>query len=398
MSLRKNVVSLEKEIKKRFVGNDEEIHIAILNLLHPYSTLLIRAPRGLGKSTLMLLLLKGIFGDDFVVISGASEVKRGEVIGRLHIPSLEKKGIEKVVWSAFVKTPGKGIDEVNRLNPYTTANIYHMLQFGEVWAYGERRKTEDFILISNENPSDPTTFKHPPPFYDRFDIVIYLKSLTLSEKFELQSLLKKYGGDLIRTMPQTISFDEIKEIREEINDVEIDVELKGIINMLVRDLQVCIRNRDFSMIKPLALCEGCHFIRDICSMIRIGPSERATVILSYLVRAMIWLDGKCEPSDVVNLGKWVFPHRIELVKERYLLEDIIEILNREKIKMREREIRKEWFILNELYKGFSRELYRKAKEISLEDQVFAEELMKLEKKWVDKGVISFEETISAYFK
>ena len=168
--------------------------------------------------------------------------------------------------------------------------------------------------------------------------------------------------------------------------------------MLVRDLQVCIRNRDFSTIKPLALCEGCHFIRDVCSMIRVGPSERATVILSYLVKAMIWFDGKCEPKDVVNLGKWVFPHRIELVKEKYLLEDIIEILNREKVKMREREIRKEWFILNELYKGFSRELYRKAKEISLEDQVFAEELMKLEKKWVEKGVISLEETISAYLK
>ncbi|HDD64087.1 MAG TPA: hypothetical protein ENF53_02855, partial [Thermoprotei archaeon] len=270
MNYRKLVGKLEDEVKARFVGNEEAIHAAILNLLHARSTLLIRSPRGLGKSTLMLLLLKGIFGDDYVVISGASEVKRGEVVGRLHIPSLEKEGVERVVWSAFVQKEGKGIDEVNRLNPYTTANIYHMLQFGEVWAYGHRYKIKDYVLIANENPHDPSTFKHPPPFYDRFDITIYLSSLTLSQKFKLQALLHKYGGELVDSMPQVLTFDDLMNIRKEVAEVEIDLELRGLINTLIRDLQTCIRGRDFSTLKPLALCEGCHFIRDICSSIKVG--------------------------------------------------------------------------------------------------------------------------------
>ncbi|NIM46479.1 MAG: AAA domain-containing protein, partial [Nitrososphaeria archaeon] len=124
MSLKNQVQDLEKEINSRFVGNDEAIRMMILNQLHPRSATLIRAPRGVGKSTLMLLVLKGICGDGLVVVSGASEVKRGEVVGRLHIPSLEKEGVERVLWAAFVKSKGKALDEVNRLNPYTTANIH----------------------------------------------------------------------------------------------------------------------------------------------------------------------------------------------------------------------------------------------------------------------------------
>ncbi|MEM2375915.1 MAG: AAA family ATPase, partial [Candidatus Bathyarchaeia archaeon] len=157
MALQSKVMDLEKEIRSRFIANEEAIKMLILNQLHPRSTTLIRAPRGVGKSTLMLLLLKGMAGEDFVVVSGASEVKRGEVVGRLHIPSLEKEGVERVLWAAFVKSRGKGIDELNRLNPYTTANIHHLMQFGEVWAYGQRSKVEDYILIANENPSDPTS-------------------------------------------------------------------------------------------------------------------------------------------------------------------------------------------------------------------------------------------------
>ncbi|HDN01942.1 MAG TPA: hypothetical protein ENF42_03095 [Candidatus Bathyarchaeota archaeon] len=164
MYLKSKVKALEEEIKSRFIGNDEIIRIMVLNQLHPRSTTLIRAPRGLGKSTLMLLMLKGLCGKDIVIVSGASEVKRGEVVGRLHIPSLEKEGVEKVLWAAFTKSRGKGLDEMNRLNPYTTANIHHMMQFGEVWAYGQRNEIGDYTLIANENPMDVTSFVHPPPF------------------------------------------------------------------------------------------------------------------------------------------------------------------------------------------------------------------------------------------
>ncbi len=392
MGVKAKLRRLGEEVRARFVGNEENIYILTLNLLHQRSTALIRGPRGRGKSTLMLLFLKGIFGEEYVVLSGASEIKRGEVVARLHIPSLEREGVERVVWSSFVKAKGKGIDEVNRLNPYTAASIYHMLQFGEVWAYGQKFSVDDYILFATENPADPTTFIHPPPFYDRFDVVVYMNSLTLSEKFRLEEINEKYTS-LIDSMPHVLSFDDILEARKEVQEIELDVEIKGLINILVRDLQACLRHRDISPIKPPALCEGCHYMRNICSSIREGPSERATLILTHLVRGKLWLEGKIEEMDVYNLAIHVLPHRLELVKRGFELSELRNVLHKQYEIMEERKKRKQWIILDKLLDGFSHDLYRLAREIAVEDLVFAEELMKLEEKWVEKGVLKHEETL-----
>jgi len=366
----------------------------VLNQLHPRSTTLIRAPRGVGKSTLMLLMLRGVCGDDHVVVSGASEVKRGEVVGRLHIPSLEKEGIERVLWAAFTKSKGKGLDEVNRLNPYTTANIHHLMQFGEVWAYGNREKVEDYVLVANENPTDATSFVHPPPFYDRFDICIFLKSLTLSEKFQLQELLDKYDWNLVESMPQVLSFEQIEEARKEVAQVELDPTLIGNLNLLVRDFQACIREKEESEIKPPTLCEGCHFIRDICGAIREPLSERATVALMHLAKATKWLYGKCEPEDLFRIALWVLPHRLTLVRTRNILNDLQDLLERERIKTEDRNMRRQWPLLNELLKEFDRSIYKLARDAAVEDVAFAEELIKLEERWVREGPLKQDETLS----
>lgn len=393
-SLRDSIRKLEEEIKSRFVGNDEVIRVLTLNLLHERSAALIRAPRGRGKSTLMLLFLKGIFGDDFVVLSGASEIKRGEVVARLHIPSLEKEGIERVIWSAFVRARGKGIDEANRLNPYTASNIYHLLQFGEIWAYGQRYVLGDFVLFANENPADPTTFIHPPPFYDRFDVCVHLSSLPLSDKFRLQKLVSSYGS-IVDSMPQVIDFDTLQAARKEVKEIEVDVDLLATLNVLIRDLQSCIRNRDSSRVKPPALCEGCHFVHGICSAIREGPSERATLVLYNLLKAKEWMDGKVTEDDIYQLAPYVLVHRVELVRQDRAPSELVRILQRQKELNEERRARKQWAILNSLYKSFNKELYKLAGEIAAEDLVFAEEVIKLEQGWVSAGLLKPEETLKA---
>ncbi|MEM2941029.1 MAG: MoxR family ATPase [Thermoproteota archaeon] len=394
MSDKRNLVArFRDELAERFIGNEDTIPILVLNLLHKKSTILIRAPRGTGKSTLMLLVLKGLFGDDFVVISGASEVKRGEVVGRLHIPSLEKMGREKVLWARFVQAQGKGIDEVNRLNPYTTANIHHLMQFGEVWAYGQKYSVEDYTLIANENPNDVTTFIQPPPFYDRFDVALYLNSLTVSQKFALQELNNDYGHDLIKSMPHVMGPKDLSEIRREVEETEVEPGIIGFINTLVRDFQACVRGKEHINVPLPVLCEGCHFTRFVCSRVKEPPSERATIVLLQLAKAKKWLDGKVEDKNVLEMAKWVLIHRIGFLNSERPLKEMDELLERERERMFERDSRKQWFILNELYSSFSPGLYRTAKEIAAEDNVFAEELFSLEEKWVREGKISREETL-----
>lgn len=390
--LQQGIRGLEEKVKARFVGNDSAVRVLALNLLHERSTALIRAPRGRGKSTLMLLFLRGIFGDDFVVLSGASEIKRGEVVARLHIPSLEKEGVERVMWSAFVRARGKGIDEANRLNPYTASNIYHLLQFGEVWAYGQRYVLGDFVLFANENPSDPTTFVHPPPFYDRFDVCVQLSSLTLSDKFKLQKMVEEFEF-LVDSMPQVIDFDVLREARREVREVEVDVDLLATVNVLVRDLQACVRGRDVNRIKPPTLCEGCHFTHEVCSSVREGPSERAILVLHNLLKAKLWMGGKVTEDDIYAFAAYALAHRMESVRQDRGVEELARLLRRQRELNEERRARKQWAILSNLYKGFNRELYKLAAEVAVEDLVFAEELMRLEEKWIVEGLVKPEESL-----
>ncbi|MEM2164680.1 MAG: AAA family ATPase [Candidatus Bathyarchaeia archaeon] len=385
--LKVKVRTLISEIKARFIGNEKAVEVAVLNQLHRRSATLIRAPRGAGKSTLMLLLLRGLCGDDFIVVSGASEVRRGEVIGRLHIPSLEREGVERIVWSEFVKSRGKGLDEVNRLNPYTTAGIYHLMQFGEVWSYGKRLRVGDYILIANENPNDVGTFIHPPPFYDRFDICILLRTLSLSEKFKLEEALKKFKGSLVESMPQILDVNELDEIRREVSEIELDIETLGMINMIVRDLQACIRDKEFTDVKPPALCSGCHFVKETCSKIKEPPSERSVISLTELAKAKLWLDGELTDDSLWELVPWTLIHRASLTDSRNILGSWAEILSKEREKVKDREARGHWLILLKLSEKFDQKLYSYAKELSLEDPVFAEELRRLEEKWSVEGIL-----------
>ncbi len=63
--------------------------------------------------------------------------------------------------------------------------------------------------------------------------------------------------------------------------------------------------------------------------------------------------------------------------------------------MADRDARRQWSILNELMKDFDRSIYRLAREAAIEDVVFAEELIKIERTWIEKGLIKREETLSS---
>ncbi|HDN01943.1 MAG TPA: hypothetical protein ENF42_03100 [Candidatus Bathyarchaeota archaeon] len=195
-------------------------------------------------------------------------------------------------------------------------------------------------------------------------------------------------------MPQVLTFDELEEVRKEVLSEELEPDIIGYINILVRDLQVCIREKERSEVKPPALCEGCHFIRDVCSMVKEPLSERATIALTHLAKAAKWLYGKCEMDDLFSMALWILPHRITLVRTRNLLDDLQGLLERERIKMEDRNVRRQWALLNNLMEKFNPTLYRLARDAALEDVVFAEELIKLEEKWVKEGILRRDELLS----
>jgi len=67
----------------------------------------------------------------------------------------------------------------------------------------------------------------------------------------------------------------------------------------------------------------------------------------------------------------------------------------ERVKMADRDARRQWAILNELMKEFNASVYKLAREAAVEDIILAEELIKLEAKWVREGILKRSETLSS---
>jgi len=85
---------------------------------------------------------------------------------------------------------------------------------------------------------------------------------------------------------------------------------------------------------------------------------------------------------------------LTMVRTRNILSDLQELLEREKVKIADRDLRRQWPLLNELMKEFTRPIYRLAREAAVEDVAFAEELIKLEEKWIHEGILKQDETLS----
>jgi len=100
-------------------------------------------------------------------------------------------------------------------------------------------------------------------------------------------------------------------------------------------------------------------------------------------------------EDILRMSLWALPHRVTLIRVRNLLQDLRDLLDRERAKMGDREARRQWAVLNELQNGFNPALYRMAREMASEDIVFAEELMALEGRWIGEGRLKTEETVSS---
>jgi urease accessory protein UreF len=111
------------------------------------------------------------------------------------------------------------------------------------------------------------------------------------------------------------------------------------------------------------------------------------ISLTELAKAKLWLEGRLSEDSLWELIPWTIMHRASLTDSRNLLSSWAEILSKEREKVKDREARGHWLILLKLSENFDQKLYSYAKDLSLEDPVFAEELRRLEEKWSSEGVL-----------
>ena len=179
-------------------------------------------------------------------------------------------------------------DEINRTSPKTQAALLEVMEEGKVTVDGVTHFLPDpFIVIATQNPMGYVgTQKLPESQLDRFMIRL---SMGYPDK---QSEMDIYNGKshiALEKVNKVISIEEIKEIRNQVNDIHIEDKLMEYLITLVRST----RENPY---------------------IALGISPRGGIALIRMAKSFAFMDERdyVVPEDILNCLDAVAMHRIVL--------------------------------------------------------------------------------------
>jgi Mg-chelatase subunit ChlI len=252
-----------------------------------------------------------------------------------------------VLWSYFVLSPAKIIDEFNRL-PASKQNILlDGIDRGN-WKYlSELVQTGDFTLFATCNYEDLGNSALIEPVLDRFDIATESKKPSLIQMatikdissatrrilddreiadkiFEIyssketsceekQEQTEKISSEYRKKLEQRLgigllSQDELKKIRNEIDAVQFTNEAELFYTFALSELASCQQN---GMKRANEQCiAGCHYADYACSKIENGLSVRSALAIAKYAKTLAWLTGENTAKATVEHIEKVLPYAI----------------------------------------------------------------------------------------
>jgi MoxR-like ATPase len=278
--------------------------LAAINVLVSNGILLFFGGHGGGKTTLAKLLGQLFFDKsekeiEECILRGHPQLTEEKILGSLDIdqlmhPERRRDGRISVIWSQFVQSGWKIIDEVNRMSPYSQNIILSLLAEGIAKYYDQTYECGEFTLFATMNPKDEGSFELPLPFLDRFSLAI---PVTMPDYESQQAIGLKDG----RLNQPSLSFQgilqkDIRSIRREIDRVEIDESAKTLVDMIMEDSRLCSRtkketNQNYHVNN--GLCRSCRFCvaGSTCNKIQAPFSVRVRKDLIRYGKALAWYLG-----------------------------------------------------------------------------------------------------------
>lgn len=277
------VREIKSEISKVIVGKDEIIEKVLAAVFAGGHVLLEDVP-GVGKTTLALAFSRAL-SLEYKRIQFTPDVLPSDVVGF----SMFNKKIND-----FEFREGAAMcnillaDEINRTSPKTQAALLEVMEEGKVTVDGVTHFLPDpFIVIATQNPMGYVgTQKLPESQLDRFMIRL---SMGYPDK---QSEMDIYNGKshiALEKVNKVISIEEIKEIRNQVNDIHIEDKLMEYLITLVRST----RENPY---------------------IALGISPRGGIALIRMAKSFAFMDERdyVVPEDILNCLDAVAMHRIVL--------------------------------------------------------------------------------------
>jgi MoxR-like ATPase len=264
-------------------GKRDEIKLVLASLLCGGHVLFEDVP-GTAKTVLARAIAQSIEGATPSRIQCTPDLQPTDVTG-LSIYNQRERDFEFRPGPIFANVVL--VDEVNRAMPKTQSALLEAMAEHQVTVDGQTRVLPDpFLLIATENPIEyEGTFPLPEAQLDRFFLKTALGYPSTDQ--ELQIVEEQRHGHPLRRLQPVISVEDVREMREAVTAVYVDVILQRWIVELVRATR-------------------------LLDEVAVGASVRGSLALERAARAWALLDHRpyVVPEDVERLFAAVLLHRI----------------------------------------------------------------------------------------
>jgi MoxR-like ATPase len=286
--------TMEKEVQKGFIGQEDVIHKILLTVSAGGNILLEGVP-GLGKSFLVETLARVVEGTEMHRIQFTPDLLPSDIVGTEAYN--EDKGfyVEKgPIFANFILA-----DEINRAPPKVQSAMLEAMQEHKVSIGDEDfNLPEPFFTMATQNPVEQGgTYPLPEAQIDRFLFKIYLD---YPKKHNEQKIIDMNANILDEDdfdVNPVVSKQDVLDVQEFSKVVTVSEEIKA----YIVDLVDASRNpEDYGM--------------EYSEYIDWGCTPRASINLALAGRANAVYNGRhyVTPEDIREVIKDVFIHRIIL--------------------------------------------------------------------------------------
>jgi MoxR-like ATPase len=304
-SLKGRYTSLQNEIRKAIVGQDEVVRDVLISIFGNGHCLLVGVP-GLAKTLLVSTIGKSL-GLSFNRIQFTPDLMPGDIVGSEILD--ESRSFKFVKGPIFYNILA---DEINRTPPKTQSALLEAMQERRVTSGG---KTYDlpspFFVLATQNPIEQEgTYPLPEAQLDRFMMNIWVDYPTLSDEIQI---VKSTTTNVVPQISSVISGQEIVFYQQLIRKMPVPD------NVIEYAVKLVAKTRPQNELAP-------DMVNNFLSW---GAGPRASQFLIVGAKCVAALKGKYSPDmeDVRAVAVPVLRHRIvrnyKAEAEGYTVEKII---------------------------------------------------------------------------
>lgn len=282
--MNKNIHLLLTNIEKVILGK-RDIILKIIAALLCNGHVLIEDVPGVGKTQLVESLARSINGV-FNRIQLTPDIMPSDITGFTMIDP---------VTNEFVYRKGVAVcnfllaDEINRTSPKVQSSLLEIMEEHQITIDSKTyRLPKPFMVLATQNSLESHgTYHLPDAQMDRFLIKLSIGYPKFND--ELKILEHVAQGKISKNLSPVLSLNDILELREEVNQIHVDVKIQDYIIRLITSTR---KNENF----------------------KLGLSPRGSIGLFNMSKALAYIRGNdfVTPDDVAYSAPLVLPHRLIL--------------------------------------------------------------------------------------